>query len=111
MPIKSEKSDDLFKKKKWNLVLISLEIAVILTFALTHITPTIALRTHLFTTGYFSEAFTCEIKEQESLSDFETLYKVSPALSQMPGGTPFIETYKVNAAFGVFYWGDYYGEV
>lgn len=83
-----------------------------------HITPNIALRTHVFFSGYFIEAITTDIVDDEfhNKIDKELLEKqkakcytlTNPPVEKATQG--ILSNYKVVKK-GILYFADYYGDV
>lgn len=97
-------------------ITIIVAISIIVTFVILHITPNLALRTHVFFNGYFIEAITTGIIDDEHHNKVDkeflenqnakcyTLTK--PPIEEATQG--ILQNYKV-AKKGFLYFASYYG--
>lgn len=74
---------------KLNNRLLLLCVFIIVIPIVTHLTPRLALRTHLFTSGYLSNALFSEITIDESVNkaDYGLIFDVSPSPYEKQTGT------------------------
>ncbi|MCB5953194.1 hypothetical protein LI951_14045 [Enterococcus sp. BWT-B8] len=101
------------KKASLNTKLKIILFTVIALFCFTHLTPEIALRSNIFFSGHFKEAFSSKVEKSESTEKekfrYSIFFKVSPP--PLDDNThSYLETYEVKSVFGVFYWAKYFGE-
>lgn len=99
--------------KKW----FNLLIGFIIIYALLHITPQMAIRTHLVTMGYPKIALTTEIVDDEFHNKVDKLalekdnakcYTITtPAYEKATDG--YLRNFKVKKA-GLLYFAEYYGD-
>lgn len=98
------------KKLSLNQKIIVAYLVIAAVFSASHITPTIAIKTNLLTSGYFTEAAQSQVTEKnETTQEGEQLYTVTPAPRFM-GTAREMSTYRVER-FLFLYFGSYHGEV
>lgn len=88
-------------KKNWVLVIIAILLVL---FWFTHRNPYIAVRTAVFSKGYFSIGVNSKVK-----STGEGLYTITPPPIEMNTNSE-LKTYRVNKNW-IFYFAEYHGEV
>ena len=97
------------KSKHWkNTLIFSIMVVTFVTIGL-HMTPSLSLRTTLFFSGYFNEAFHAKLIPVKSENSQSNLYTVEPAPFEKATHSE-LKTFEVKKIF-IFYSASYYGEV
>lgn len=97
------------KKLTLNKKLLLAEILVIGFFLIGHLSPSLAIRTHLFFSGHPLAGISCQLTFVEAKSDSLDVYELSEAVQEKATGSVFT-CYEVTHTVGILYFAKAQGQ-
>lgn len=97
------------KKLTLNKKLLLVEILVIGLFLIGHLSPSLAIRTHLFFSGHPLAGISCQLTFVEAKSDSLNVYELSEAVQEKATGSVFT-CYEVTHSVGILYFAKAQGQ-
>lgn len=97
------------KKLTLNKKILLAEILVIGFFLIGHLSPSLAIRTHLFFSGHSLAGISCQLTFVKAKSDSLDVYELSEAVQEKATGSVFT-CYEVTHSLGIFYFAKAQGQ-
>lgn len=97
------------KKLTLNKKILLAEILVIGFFLIGHLSPSLAIRTHLFFSGHPLAGISCQLTFVEAKSDSLDVYELSEAVQEKATGSVFT-CYVVTHSVGILYFAKAQGQ-
>ncbi|WP_305039189.1 hypothetical protein [Enterococcus faecium] len=98
------------KKRDLNFKLGVVFVVIIGLFVMSHLSPKLALRTHLFFSGHPVSSMTADIRLAEKVDDRADIYELQEPVVERATQSS-LERFEVTRYSGIFYFAEYAGEV
>lgn len=98
------------KERDLNFKLGVVFVGIIGLFVISHLSPKLALRTHLFFSGHPVSSMTTDIRLAEKVDDRADIYELQEPVVERATQSS-LERFEVTCYSGIFYFAEYAGEV